>query len=108
MSVAISPSSISFLITSGADSPSDSATSLTVAPDWIGVIGYLLRLLGLGGQVGLDPRRAAPAPAAARRRLLLGRHAGCPARGLGVDHHAAPPPAGAGRSLAAARRARRP
>ncbi len=38
VSVAISPSSISFLITSGADSPSDSATSLTVAPDWIGVI----------------------------------------------------------------------
>ena len=38
VSVAISPSSISFLITSGAESPSDSATSLTVAPDWIGVI----------------------------------------------------------------------
>ena len=33
VSVAISPSSISFLITSGAESWSDSATSFTVEPD---------------------------------------------------------------------------
>src|ERR687885_12240 len=39
VSVAISPSSISFLITSGAPRPRDSATSLTVAPDWISVAG---------------------------------------------------------------------
>ena len=38
VSVAISPSSISFLMTSGAAMPSDSATSLTVAPDWTGEI----------------------------------------------------------------------
>ena len=38
VSVAISPSSISFLMTSGAGMPSDSATSLTVAPDWTGEI----------------------------------------------------------------------
>src|SRR3954451_10341652 len=37
--VAISPSSISFLITSAGERPSDSATCPTVAPDWISVGG---------------------------------------------------------------------
>ena len=50
----------------------------------------LRRLLRLRGEVRLDPRGAAPAPAAAARRLLLhGRRALLAARRLGVDYHAA-------------------
>ena len=49
----------------------------------------LRRLLGLRREVGLDPRGAAPAAAAARRGLLLGRRPRGTARGLRVDHHAA-------------------
>ena len=88
MSVAISPSSISFLITSAAERPSDSATSFTVAPDLICVAGSSLTSLGLGGQVGFDPRGAAAAAAAAARRLLRGRRRALAPGGLGVDDHA--------------------
>ena len=63
VSVAISPSSISFLITSGAPSWSDSATSLTVEPErtWTAGSSRLLGLeprLRLGLEIGLDPLRA--------------------------------------------------
>ena len=48
---------------------------LTVAPDWIGVSWTSSTAARPARQVGLDPRRAAPAPAAARR-LLRRRRAG--------------------------------
>ncbi len=44
--VAISPSSMSFLMTSPAERPSDSATSFTVAPDLISVTGISCGLSG--------------------------------------------------------------
>src|SRR5205085_7982803 len=46
--------------------------------------------LFLGSQVGLDPGRAAAAAASTARRLLRRWRPLRPARGLRVDHHAAP------------------
>ena len=79
VSVAISPSSISFLITSADERPSDSAISPTVAPELTGVGGSSTRRRRGRVQVGLDPRRAAAAAAAARRLL---RAAAGPAGGV--------------------------
>src|SRR5436305_5346641 len=64
VSVAISPSSISFLITSGVPMPSDSATSLTVAPDWIGTGGASTTTSSLGVRSGSTHgvRRRRPRP----------------------------------------------
>ena len=82
VSVAISPSSISFLMTSGAESWSDSATSLTVEPERTGDRRVLLeRRLGAAAAAPRDPAPptadgAAAAPAARgllRRRRLRSR-----------------------------------
>ena len=102
VSVAISPRVISFLITS----EDGDAQRLGHLLD--GRAGLDLRrrlLLGLLGrrvEVGLDPRRAAAAAAAAAKGLLGRRRAGAPARGLGVDDHAAAAPTCAGGLLAPA------
>ena len=69
VSVAISPSSISFLITSADERPSDSAISPTVAPEFDRRRRLLDGRRSGSVQVGLDPRRAAAAAAAARRLL---------------------------------------
>ncbi len=64
VSVAISPRVISFLITSEEEIPSDSATSLTVAPDWISVGGCSLGSSGgalrSGSTHGVRRRRPRP------------------------------------------------
>ena len=81
-------------MTSALESPSDSATSLTVAPELIGVIGGLDDLRGLVlAEVGLDPRCAATPAAAAARWLLLGRRSLLATGCLGVDDHAPAAPA---------------
>ena len=100
VSVAISPSSISFLMTSARESPSDSATSLTVAPELIGVIGGSSTTSGVWclAEVGLDPRCAATPAAAAARWLLLGRRSLLATGCLGVDDH---PPAAPAASASA-------
>ena len=118
VSVAISPSSISFLITSGAPSCSDSATSLTVEPERTctagssGVLGLQLRQR-LRLEIRLDPLGPTPPAASATRRLRLLRRRGAVAPGcLGVDHHAPAPASAAtvsartGLATTATRRAR--
>ena len=109
VSVAISPSVISFLIISGTGTPRYSATSLTVEPELTRIeVGRLHR--------GVVDRRdrlvvgAATAPAAARAALrLVGRAALLAAGGLRVDHDAAASARAdvARRALAGARVARR-
>ena len=104
VSVAISPSSISFLITSALPRLRLSATSRTVAPEAI-LVGVRLGRLAQRPDRRLLEQRPAAAPAAApgrpvRRRL---RHV-LAARRLGVDHDpAALAPARAGRRSAVAR-----
>ena len=76
VSVAISPSSISFLITSAADRPERLGHLLDGGARLDRGDVDLLDLGSAGVQVGLDPRGPAPAAAAAGRLLLGRRRAG--------------------------------
>ena len=72
VSVAISPSSISFLITSGEESWSDSATSLTVDPERTGTVGT-----SLGASRAAASASRSGSTHCGRRRRPRPRRAGC-------------------------------
>ena len=113
VSVAISPSSISFLITSGAPSWSDSATSLTVEPERTWTAGssgcsassFACASASRSGSTHWGRRRR-PRPRRGGWDCCGGGRAVAPG-GLGVDHHAPAPAAAATVAALRPRRGRR-